>query len=116
VAAIRSELTELLQDLKRRGARIAGYGAAAKGTIMLNYAGLGPELLDFVVDRNVHKQGRYIPGVRLPIEPPERLLEAQPDYVLILPWNFKDEIMTQQDEYRRRGGRFIVPVPRPSIL
>lgn len=116
VAAIRSELIALLQDLKRRGARIAGYGAAAKGTIMLNYAGLGPEVLDFVVDRNVHKQGRYIPGVRLPIEPPQRLLEAQPDYVLILPWNFKEEIMTQQDEYRRRGGRFIVPVPRPSIL
>ena len=116
VAAIRSELTALLQDLKRRGARIAGYGAAAKGTILLNFAGLGPQLLDFVVDRNVHKQGRFIPGVRLPIEPPERLLEAQPDYVLILPWNFKEEIMTQQDEYRRRGGRFIVPVPRPSIL
>jgi hypothetical protein len=116
VAAIRSELTALLQDLKRRGARIAGYGAAAKGTIMLNYAGVGPDLLDFVVDRNVHKQGRYIPGVRLPIEPPERLLQAQPDYVLILPWNFKEEIMTQQHEYRRRGGRFIVPVPRPSIL
>ena len=116
VAGIRSELTALLQDLKRRGARIVGYGAAAKGTIMLNYAGLGGEILDFVVDRNVHKQGRYVPGVRLRIEPPERVLETQPDYVLILPWNFKDEIMTQQDEYRRRGGRFIVPVPRPSIL
>ncbi len=116
VAGIRSELTALLQDLKRRGARIAGYGAAAKGTIMLNYAGLGSDILDFVVDRNVHKQGRYVPGVRLRIEPPERVLQSQPDYVLILPWNFKDEIMTQQDEYRRRGGRFIVPVPRPSIL
>jgi hypothetical protein len=116
VAGIRSELTALLQDLKRRGARIVGYGAAAKGTIMLNYAGLGSDILDFVVDRNVHKQGRYVPGVRLRIEPPERVLESQPDYVLILPWNFKDEIMTQQDEYRRRGGRFIVPVPRPSIL
>ncbi len=83
---------------------------------MLNYAGLGSDILDFVVDRNVHKQGRYVPGVRLRIEPPERVLQSQPDYVLILPWNFKDEIMTQQDEYRRRGGRFIVPVPRPSIL
>jgi SAM-dependent methyltransferase len=116
VAVIRSELTALLQDLKRRGARIVGYGAAAKGTIMLNYVGLGSDILDFIVDRNVHKQGRYVPGVRLRIEPPERVLESQPDYVLILPWNFKDEIMTQQDEYRRRGGRFIVPVPRPSIL
>jgi SAM-dependent methyltransferase len=116
VAGIRSELIALLQDLKRRGARIAAYGAAAKGTIMLNYAGLGGEVLDFVVDRNVHKHGRYVPGVRLRIEPPERVLESQPDYLLILPWNFKDEIMTQQDEYRRRGGHFIVPVPRPTIL
>ena len=116
VAGIRSELIALLQDLRRRGARIAAYGAAAKGTIMLNYAGLGDEVLDFVVDRNVHKQGRYVPGVRLRIEAPERVLESQPDYLLILPWNFKDEIMAQQDEYRRRGGHFIVPVPRPTIL
>ncbi len=116
VGQIRSELASLLQDLKSRNARIVGYGAAAKGTIMLNYVGIGRDTLDFVVDRNVHKQGRYIPGVRLPIAAPERVLEEQPDYVLILPWNFKDEIMTQQAEYRRRGGRFIVPVPRPAIL
>jgi SAM-dependent methyltransferase len=116
VTQIRTELTQLLGDLKRRNARIVGYGAAAKGTIMLNYVGVGPETLDFVVDRNVHKQGRYVPGVRLPIAAPERILEEQPDYVLILPWNFKDEIMSQQAEYRRRGGRFIVPVPRPAIL
>ena len=116
VGQIRSELATLLQDLKRRKARIVGYGAAAKGTIMLNYVGIGRDTLDFVVDRNVHKQGRYVPGVRLPIAAPERVLAEQPDYVLILPWNFKDEIMTQQAEYRRRGGRFIVPVPRPSIL
>ena len=116
VAQIRSELKSLLQDLKRRNARIVGYGAAAKGTIMLNYVGIGTDVLDFVVDRNVHKQGRYVPGVRLKIESPDRLLEVQPDYVLILPWNFQDEIMTQQAEYRRRGGRFIIPVPRPAIL
>ena len=116
VAQIRSELTALLQDLKRRNARIVGYGAAAKGTIMLNYVGIGRDTLDFVVDRNVHKQGRHIPGVRLPIAAPERVLEVQPDYVLILPWNFQEEIMSQQAEYRRRGGRFIVPVPRPAIL
>jgi SAM-dependent methyltransferase len=116
VRAIREELTGLLADLKGRNARIVGYGAAAKGTIMLNYTGIGRETLDFVVDRNTHKQGRYIPGVRVPIEPTERILQTQPDYVLILPWNFKDEIMSQQAEYRRRGGRFIVPVPRPAIL
>jgi len=116
VRSIRADLARMLGELKRGGARIVGYGAAAKGTIMLNYVGIGPDTLDFVVDRNTHKQGRYVPGVRLPIEPPERILETQPDYVLILPWNFKDEIMAQQAEFRRRGGRFIVPVPQPAIL
>jgi len=116
VNAIRDELRNLLGGLRKNGARIVGYGAAAKGTIMLNYVGIGPETLDFVADRNTHKQGRYIPGVRLPIVAPERILETQPDYVLILPWNFRDEIMEQQAEYRRRGGRFIVPVPHPEIL
>jgi SAM-dependent methyltransferase len=116
VTQIRTELNGLLQGLKDRKARIVGYGAAAKGTIMLNYVGIGQETLDFVVDRNTHKQGRYIPGVRLPIAAPERVLAEQPDYVLILPWNFKDEIMAQQAEYRRRGGKFIVPVPRPTII
>ncbi|MGH8302479.1 MAG: class I SAM-dependent methyltransferase, partial [Steroidobacteraceae bacterium] len=116
VESIRSGLTELLGRLKREGARIAGYGAAAKGTILLNFAAVGGEVLEFVADRNVHKQGRYVPGVRLPIVPPERILESQPDYLLILPWNFKEEIMEQQGEYRRRGGRFIVPVPEPVIV
>ena len=116
VERIRSELLALLERLRRGGARIAGYGAAAKGTILLNFSGIGPEVLGFVADRNVHKQGRYIPGVRLPIAPPARILEDQPDYLLILPWNFKEEIMEQQSEYRRRGGRFIVPVPQPVIL
>jgi SAM-dependent methyltransferase len=116
VNQIRTELNELLHGLKERKARIVGYGAAAKGTIMLNYVGIGQETLDFVVDRNTHKQGRFIPGVRLPIASPERVLAEQPDYVLILPWNFKDEIMAQQAEYRRRGGKFIVAVPRPTII
>ena len=96
--------------------RIVGYGAAAKGTILLNYVGIGPELLDYVVDRNTHKQGCRVPGVRLPIEAPARILADQPDYVLILPWNFKDEIIGQQAEYARRGGRFILPIPEPAIL
>ena len=116
VERIRGDLLQLLEKLKRRGARIAGYGAAAKGTILLNFSGIGQEMLGFVADRNVHKQGRYIPGVRLPIAPPARILEDQPDYLLILPWNFKEEIMEQQSEYRRRGGRFIVPVPQPVII
>jgi hypothetical protein len=116
VNTIRADLVQLLGDLKSQGKRIAAYGAAAKGTIMLNYARIGPETLDFVVDRNTNKHGRYVPGVRLRIEPTEKLLEAQPDYALILPWNFQEEILEQQAEYRRRGGRFIVPVPHPAIL
>ncbi|HEV2270524.1 MAG TPA: class I SAM-dependent methyltransferase [Steroidobacteraceae bacterium] len=116
VGRIRNGLVALLGKLKQDGARIAGYGAAAKGTILLNFADLGGGMLEFVADRNVHKQGRYIPGVRLPIVSPDRILEAQPDYLLILPWNFKEEIMQQQAEYRRRGGRFIVPVPEPAVI
>jgi SAM-dependent methyltransferase len=116
VQRIRSRLAGLLADLKRSRARIAGYGAAAKGTIMLNYAGVGRETLEWVADRNVHKQGRFIPGVRLPIVAPARILAEQPHYLLILPWNLQDEIVEQQAEYRRRGGRFIVPVPEPVVL
>jgi SAM-dependent methyltransferase len=116
VRLIRERLQRLLGDLKAGGARLAGYGAAAKGTILLNYVGIGPETLDFVVDRNRHKQGRWIPGVRLPILAPAALLDAQPDYVLILPWNFKDEIIGQQAEYASRGGRFIIPIPEPMVL
>jgi len=116
VGRIRSGLVALVDGLKRDGARLAGYGAAAKGTILLNSTGIGRNVLEFVADRNVHKQGRYVPGVRLPIVSPARILEEQPDYLLILPWNFKEEIMAQQAEYRRRGGRFIVPVPEPVVL
>jgi hypothetical protein len=83
---------------------------------MLNYVGIGADLLDYVVDRNTRKQGRFVPGVRLPIRDPAQLLETRPDYVLILPWNFKDEIIGQQAEYRRGGGRFIVPIPEPAIV
>jgi len=116
VGRIRDGLLALLGRLRRQGARVAGYGAAAKGTILLNFARVGPDMLEFVADRNVHKQGRYVPGVRLPIVPPGRILDEQPDYLLILPWNFKEEIMEQQAEFRRRGGRFIVPVPEPVVV
>jgi SAM-dependent methyltransferase len=116
VEAIKQGLGAMLHALKAGGARLAGYGAAAKGTILLNYVGIGTELLDYVVDRNTHKQGRWIPGVRLPIRDPLELLRDRPDHVLILPWNVKDEIIEQQAEYRRRGGRFIVPIPEPVIV
>ena len=116
VHSIRDGLSALLYSLRAEGKRIMGYGAAAKGTIMLNYTGIGPDQLSCVVDRNVHKQGRYIPGVRLPIRAPSAILAEMPDYLLILPWNFKQEIMTQQAAYHARGGRFIVPIPEPAVI
>lgn len=109
-------MRSILADIKRQGKSIAAYGAAAKGAIMLNYLGADTRQIDFVVDKNIHKQGRHMPGVHIPIFAPEELVKRQPDYCLILPWNFKDEIMQQQAEYRRKGGRFIVPVPTPVIV
>ncbi len=116
VEAIRTELLGRLRELRAGGASIAAYGAAAKGSTLLNYTGIDTDLVDFVVDRNVHKQGRLMPGVHIPIRDTSALLDDQPDYVLLLAWNFKDEILAQQEEYRRRGGRFIVPIPEPEIL
>lgn len=116
VVAIKNRLNELMTDLKRQGKTLAAYGAAAKGAIMLNYADVGTDLIDFVADKNVHKQGRYMPGVHVPIVDPERVLGEMPDYVLLLPWNFKKEILEQQSEYRSRGGKFIIPIPFPEIV
>jgi SAM-dependent methyltransferase len=113
---VRAELLQLLRGLRADGARIAAYGAAAKGSTMVNFVGLDSSLIDFVVDRNTHKQGRYMPGVHLPIRPAEALLEEQPDYVVLLAWNFKDEILRQQQEYLARGGRFIIPIPVPTMV
>ena len=116
VRALGASLRALLEQLAGNGSRIAGYGAAAKATVLLNFAGLSRDLVSFVVDRSPHKQGRFIPGPRVPVCPPERLLETQPDYVLLLAWNLAEEVLAQQLEYRRRGGRFIIPVPEVRIV
>ena len=116
VEELRVELLDLLTNLKDKGASIAAYGAAAKGATLVNYVGIGNDILDFVVDRNHHKHHRYMPGVRVPILPAEELLARQPDYTLILAWNFAEEIARQQHEYLASGGKFIVPVPTPRVL
>jgi len=116
VAKLREDLRALLLKLKGQGRRIAAYGAAAKGATLINYVGIGAEWIDFVVDRNIHKHNRFMPGQHLPIFPVEHLLQEMPDYVLLLAWNFADEIMGQQAEYVKRGGRFIKPVPVPCVL
>lgn len=116
VENVRRTLVDLVATLKSQGKKLAAYGAAAKGSTLLNYAGIGREAIDFVADRSTYKQGRYMPGVRLPIVAPSRLLESMPDYVLLLTWNFADEILAQQAEYRHRGGRFIIPIPDVRIV
>lgn len=116
VAQLQGQLRGLLRELKAAGKRIAAYGAAAKGTILLNSSGIGPDIIDFVADRSPYKLGKLMPGLRIPISPSERLLAEMPDYVLLLAWNIKEEIFDQEAEYLKRGGRMIVPIPRPVVF
>ncbi|HEX4210261.1 MAG TPA: methyltransferase C-terminal domain-containing protein, partial [Candidatus Binataceae bacterium] len=116
VERIRHALIDLLHELKASGKRVAAYGAPAKGNTLINYCGIGRELIEFTVDRSSHKQGRLLPGSHVPIYAPEELLSRHPDYALILPWNIAGEIIEQQRPYLQGGGRFIMPVPEPRIL
>jgi SAM-dependent methyltransferase len=109
------EILEFLIGLKRQGRRIAGYGAPGKGNTLLNYCGIGTDFIEYTVDRNPYKQGKFLPGTHIPIHAPEKLLEARPDYVLILPWNLKDEIEKQLQGIREWGGRFVVPIPSVQV-
>lgn len=116
VKQLKDELVGELGRLKSSGKRIAAYGASAKGSTLLNYCGIGRELLEFVVDRSPHKQGKFTPGTHLPILPTAALEEQMPDVTLLLTWNFAEEIAAQQGNYLRNGGKFLVPVPHPHYL
>ncbi|MBN2308485.1 MAG: methyltransferase domain-containing protein [Candidatus Hydrogenedentes bacterium] len=115
VARVKREVVEFLRSAKREGKRVAGYGAPAKGNTLLNFCGIGRDLVGYTVDRNPHKQGLYTPGMRIPIRDPKVVEEDKPDYLWILPWNIKDEVMEQMAGIRGWGGRFVVAIPRLHI-
>lgn len=116
VCRVKRGLLRFLIQAKEEGKSIAGYGAPAKGNTLLNYCGVRADFLDYTVDRSPHKQGRYLPGTRIPIHGPDRLRETRPDYVLILPWNLKEEIMEQMADVRSWGGRFVVAIPEVRVF
>lgn len=116
IADIGRRLTAMLGDLRAKGMKVAGYGAPAKGNTLLNFYGIGAEDLDFLVDRNPLKQGLYSPGMKIPVRAPEAIDTEQPDVLMVLAWNFFDEIREQQSEFAARGGRFLVPLPEPTLV
>ena len=116
VERTKRELLTCLIELKRQGRSIAGYGAPAKGNTLLNYCGIRTDFIDYTVDRNPHKQNLFLPGTHIPIYAPEKIRETRPDYVLILPWNLRDEIVEQMAWIREWGGRFIIPIPSPEVV
>ena len=116
IVTIKCDVLDFLIKAHRDGATVAAYGAPAKGNTLLNYCGVGPELIPFTVDASPYKQALLLPGTRIPILHPDALRRARPDYVLILPWNLKEEIMSQMSDIREWGGRFVVPIPTLEIL
>lgn len=105
-------ILQFLIEAKKAGKSIVGYGAPGKGNTLLNYCGIRTDFLDYTVDRNPYKQGMFLPGTHVPIYHPDKIQQTRPDYVFILPWNFKDEIMQQMALIREWGGQFVVPIPR----
>lgn len=116
VKATKRKLLKFLIEAKEAGKTVVGYGAAAKGVTLVNYCGIGTDLIDYVVDKSPHKQNRFLPGVRIPIHAPERIFETKPDYVLILPWNIRNEVKEQMAAIREWGGKFVVPIPEVTVL
>ena len=116
VQETKQRLLEFLERARRAGKRVAGYGAPGKGNTLLNYCGIGSDLVEYTVDRNPYKQGKYLPGSRIPIYAPDRIERTRPDYLLILPWNLRDEIMEQMRGIRAWGGQFVVPIPTLTVL
>ncbi len=108
-------LLEFLIEAKRAGKSIACYGAPGKGNTLLNYCGIRTDFIDYTVDRSPHKQGNFLPGTRIPIHAPGKIRETRPDYLLLLPWNLKDEIMKQMADIREWGGKFVVPIPDVTV-
>jgi hypothetical protein len=111
----KSKLLSFLVEARREGKRVAAYGAAAKGNTLLNYCGVRTDFIEYVVDRSPEKQGKYLPGTRIPIHQPDHIRATRPDYLLILPWNLKDEVMEQMSYIRSWGGRFVVPIPEVTV-
>ncbi|MCK5363516.1 MAG: methyltransferase domain-containing protein, partial [Gammaproteobacteria bacterium] len=116
VFEVKRVLLEFLIEARRSGKPVVGYGAPAKGNTLLNFCGIGTDFIEYTVDRSPHKQGRFLPGTHIPIHAPERIAQTKPDYVLILPWNLQDEILEQMAHVRGWGGRFVVPIPRLTVL
>lgn len=116
VRETKRQLLEFLIAAKRAGKTVAGYGAPAKGNTLLNYCGIRGDFVDYTVDRNPHKQGKFLPGTHIPIHHPDKIRETKPDYLLVLPWNIKEEVMGQMADIRQWGGKFIVPIPRVEVL
>jgi hypothetical protein len=115
VEMTKRNILRFLIEAKDLGKSIAGYGAPGKGNTLLNYCGIRTDFLDYTVDRNLYKQGKYTPGTRIPIFPPERLRETKPDFLFVLPWNLKDEIIAQNAFVREWGGQFVVPIPEVQV-